>query len=616
MCGKIRKIIFTFVLILCVSSMVVSAIPIVEGKQEMYFTLVAKSTSGARADYLMLVKQQIARIGIDLDVIIQDWATFIGELIAFRNFDLVYMGFTGGGLDPDFTGVYNENGSLNLFGYHTDMDYDSALGTGKNEWYMRQGTLIMPPNSEERIQHYWEWEQYMMDEILPLKPMFAPKDYTAYWSNLQGYDSNVGLLQSWGKMNWTSSHAGQTSTDEVVIADAVWSDLNPLYQDDSSSSFISSATMDPLIWFDNDSSAWPHLAKSWVHLNDTYVRITLREGVKWQSDPDGNFTDEYFDVEDVYFTIYCWRRVSGDDPLFFWIEDIKIVDKYTIDIFIDGEPGTQENEPYAPYITTLKRRMLPEHYLNQTQYPSGKPDLAHPSWTIFATNCFGTGLFDLTSTNPDIETILNIFPDCWRLNSTLTNDSDLDWNRRFGDFSSVLDQLRVRQIPDFYGTLVEFEQGKVDIVVVTRDRNQRESYILHPDITVQSKIMYYLGYIGYNMRTARPEIGNPNPWSVNESLTKGLALRKAISYAIDREEINQVVHGGDYGLTDHPIYTAMGVWCNPNIIQYNFDLDKAMFYMSDIAGQSSNVIEINLYPLFVLSEVLLCVVYLRRRKKN
>ncbi|MHA1188237.1 MAG: hypothetical protein ACTSSK_15460, partial [Candidatus Heimdallarchaeota archaeon] len=172
--GKKRKILFTFVIIFFVASLIVSSKPMVEGKQKMYFTLVAKSnTGGVRVDYLMLIKQQVARIGINLDVIPLDWPTFVGELIVYRNFDLCYVALTGGGLDPDFTGVYDENGSLNLFGYHTDMDYDDALGTGTNEWYMRQGNLIMPPASEERVQHYWAWQQYLMDKILPCLPTFA-----------------------------------------------------------------------------------------------------------------------------------------------------------------------------------------------------------------------------------------------------------------------------------------------------------------------------------------------------------------------------------------------------------------------------------------------------------
>ena len=205
-----------------------------------YFTLVCKySGGGVRGDYFNLLDQQLNLIGIDLEIIEQEWPEFVGELIVYHDYDIVYIALTGGGADPDMTGVYNENGSLNLFGYHTDMDYNETLGTGLNEWYMREGLRILPPNSQERINHYWAWEQYLMDEILPCLPTFAPKVYTANWANLNGFNATDGILHSWGKMSWDGTHEEQSSTDEVVISDAPWSDLNPLFQDDTTSSFIS-----------------------------------------------------------------------------------------------------------------------------------------------------------------------------------------------------------------------------------------------------------------------------------------------------------------------------------------------------------------------------------------
>ncbi len=146
-----------------------------------------------------MIDQQLSQIGIDLNVRYADWPEFVGELIAYRDFDITYIGLTGCGGDPDFTGVYNENGSMNVFGYDTSMDWDDELGTGKNEWYMDQGLLIMPPNSEERIQHYYDWQEHLMDNILPIFPTFTSYGYVATWSELEGYNYTDGLLQYWEK---------------------------------------------------------------------------------------------------------------------------------------------------------------------------------------------------------------------------------------------------------------------------------------------------------------------------------------------------------------------------------------------------------------------------------
>ena len=102
--------------------------------------------------------------------------------------------------------------------------------------------------------------------------------------------------------------------------------------------------MDPLIWYDDDLSVWPHLAKSYSMLNDTTLEITTRDGIKWCNDPDNLFPDEYFDIEDVYFTLYAWKYLSIDREDYDWIKDMEIVDNNTMKIFIDGDPSTPENE--------------------------------------------------------------------------------------------------------------------------------------------------------------------------------------------------------------------------------------------------------------------------------
>jgi ABC-type transport system substrate-binding protein len=549
---------------------------------EPFFTIVAKTNGGGvRPDYLNFLRQHCARIGIEVDVVVQDWPTFVGELLAYRDFDICYVGLSGGGADPDFTGVYDENGSLNLFGYHTSMDWSDELGTGINEWYMKQGNLIMPPDSEERVQHYWDWEQYMMDKICNLIPTFAPKGYNALWENLNGYNMSDGVLQSWGKMSWTGSHTGQLSTSEVVITDAAWSDLNPLFQDDTSSSFISTATMDTLIWYDADLSVWPHLAEEYTYINDTTIEIVARDGIEWGDDPDGLFTSEEFDIYDVYFTLYAWKHVSNDVHLWDWVKDMEIIDDMTMRIYVDGDPSTAANDPYAPSLPSLSTRMLPEHYLNQTQEPDGvTPDVLHPSWNTFATNCFGTGLFEISDFTEGVETVLTVNPNSWRLDPVVTADAALNWDERFGDFTGGLTQLRIRIIPDLQTALLEFEAGKVDIESVTAFPDKRDAYNLNPNFEIQGDTTFSYGFYGFNMREVRQEMGDRTPSVIDPTISKGLALRKAISYAVDRQEINDVIHRGEYTLTDWPIYPKMGIWCNPNIIRYNHDLDKAREYMT------------------------------------
>jgi len=587
--------------ILC--SPLLTTIPSQTKAVDSYFTIVLKCGGGVLPDYGTMLKQQLALIGINMDVIVMPWSELVAELLFYHNYDITYVGFLGGGTDPDFTGVYNENGSLNLFGYDVSMDYDPALGTGKNEWYMSQGALMMPPFSEARIQHYWDWQQHLMDNLCPMLPMFAASEYMAHWDNLHGYNLSKGILQSWGKMSWDGSHTGQNDTSELVIADMEWSNINPLFYEDTASRYISSLCMDPLIWYDNDMTVWPHLAKNYTYVNDTTILIEIRDDIYWQ-DQDA-FTNEPFDVDDVYFSIYARKHLSDDQDQYTWIEDMRKVSDNQLYIYVDGNETTPEKEPYAPSLGYLNDLILPEHYLNQTQLGDGiTPDVSHSSWNNFSTNCFGTGLFEITDIVTDIETTLTVKPESWWLNTTVINDSLLDWENRFGDFTGGLTQHRIRIIPDLQTAMAEFEAGKIDLVKIIQGYDD-ELIQYEEDTTkeVQSIPSFHLGFMGFNMREERLHLGDRRPCPTDPSISRGLAIRKAICYAADRQEINNVLHSGRYNVIHWPIYQRMGIWCNPNIIRYDFDLVMAKHYMA-LAGYSETTASIG-YSIPIIVGILI-----------
>ncbi|NHJ39382.1 MAG: hypothetical protein FK731_05060 [Asgard group archaeon] len=556
----------------------------IKSTTEPFFTLTAK-TGWFTYDFIILnfVKQHIARIGINLEpmYISVGWEN---ELYNLHNYDLYYLRITGAEEDPDLSSVYCENASLNCSGYNTSMDWNEELGTGLNEWYLRQGTLIMPPDSEERIQHYWDWEQYLMDKLLLVQPTFIPVRFDIAWSNFQGYETGEGLKINWGKLSWDGSHLGQESTSEIIIVGSYEEILNPLYYPLPRVEYIPYYIFDGLVTFDSDLKIYPHLAYDWTFLNDTHLRLHLRQGIKWQLDPDGLFPDEYFDADDVVFSFYSWKHFSPPwvSPQFFWLEDVKKVDQYTVDFYIDGDPSTLENEAYAPLFRCLKREILPEHYLNQTQLADGKtPDITHSSWVKFSSHCFGTSLFELSSFI-EVETNLKHFEDCWWLDPSI-DKTGMDFDNRFGDFSGGINKLKIRYLSDNEQKNCLFELGKLDLIFIGSDFLLRDKYLEDPNYVIFDRIPFSLNILGYNLREEKSILGDQSPAPGNSSITKGLAIRKAISYAIDRNEINEVLFGGEFIINDYPIYARVGKWCNPDIIRYNHNLDTAREYMR-IAG--------------------------------
>ncbi|NHJ49498.1 MAG: hypothetical protein FK733_17040 [Asgard group archaeon] len=545
-----------------------------------FFNLTAITYNDSRGwvDDLLILKEDLETLNINLNVTVyNDWFDFLNQLILYRDYDICVAEFISEYESPQTItdSIYKENGSLNLAGYDESLDWNETLGTGLNEWYLEHGITMLPPYSQERLDHYWDWQQYLMDEIHPLMPGLTSKYYSTYWSELSGLNITDGIIQSWGKMEWSSLHAGQNYTNEFVFALNNYTELNPLFSNDVEAEYVIDATMDPLIWFDSDKRPWPHLAKNWTQMNDTHVRLSLREGVKWQTDPDGLFANEYFDAEDVYFTLYSWRNVSHDQSDWRFIKDMKIIDSYTIDLFLQDIGNTKNNE-LVEYMEYLKTPILPEHYLNQTQLPDGvTPDITHSSWFKFNRSCFGTGMLEIDSVISDKETKLTEFTESWKLNSGITSDPDLNWNVRFGS-KWALDTMIIRIIDDYNDTFDEFDEGQLDYANIGTDLEKRSEYISNSSLIVDSRLHINYQFFFYNMRETR---GTPmqsrSPCPGDSSMSIGLAIRKALSYAADRERMNEEKLDGEGFINYSPIFPTYGIWINESITKFKRNMTKA-----------------------------------------
>ena len=187
--------------------------------EDMSLTLTARIRFSG-SEYFNIIKEDLAKININLDIEVLDWQSYVSEVLMFGDFDLSHITLIGRGIDPaEVSQIYSADNLLNFFGYENELDYDEEYGMGKNEWYIKEGLEILPLDSNERISHYWNWQNYLMDEILPCQPLLTLKDYCVVWNNLEGYNYSDGLIKSWGKMTWDGLHSNQITTDEVVISE-------------------------------------------------------------------------------------------------------------------------------------------------------------------------------------------------------------------------------------------------------------------------------------------------------------------------------------------------------------------------------------------------------------
>ncbi len=279
------------------------------------------------------------------------------------------------------------------------------------------------------------------------------------------------------------------------------------------------------------------------------------------------------------------KKLNSD---FNWIKNITIIDDLTIDVNIDINPDTAGDQYYnLNYFERLSIPILPEHYLNQSQLLDGQsPDTSHESWEKFAKSCFGTGLFELTSYEPGVETTLNTFTNSWHIDDTITSDEDLNWEQRFGDYSGDLNQLRIKQFLNKKIEEYEYKSGKIDLFefssLLDIDK-QRDEFLAYPYVEIQHKLANSISILGFNMRENRAMIGSLEDCQVITGKSKGLAIRKAISYAINRQEIQRIIFGLDKEITTGPLHPLMGLWRNPDMIKYCCNLDVARRFLT-IAG--------------------------------
>ena len=171
---KKKKLIIFVLSLVVITSLVPNQIQTTDS-YDPFFSLVARYTNVRQSEYLNLIKQQLARIGIHLTL---DYfnTSLMYTLCQSQFFDLLTLEISCNYNDPFSSSFFDENASLNLTGYHTSMDWDENLGEGRNQWYIDTGLEMTPNDSQERINHCWEWQHYMMGEILPILPLFTQKE--------------------------------------------------------------------------------------------------------------------------------------------------------------------------------------------------------------------------------------------------------------------------------------------------------------------------------------------------------------------------------------------------------------------------------------------------------
>ena len=289
---------------------------------------------------------------------------------------------------------------------------------------------------------------------------------------------------------------------ELKLGIASFDTINPILSKNKNVQNITKLIYEPLVNLTSDYKAEPCLATEWAKDGNSYL-IKLRENVRWS---DG----QSFTAEDVRFTI---DRLKDSDTIYSAnvqnVISVDTIDDYTVRINLDSDV------PFFEYNLTFP-------ILSSTYYQG--EDFATSSKN---SSPVGTGMFEITDVQASY--------------ITLSKNTSY-WNK---DKDSVLETITVNLYSSIGELYNSFKVGGIDLIA-----------------TDNQNIQDYIGTIGYTPREIKGREHTFLAFNMSNQYLSRAEVRKAISYSIDKDNINSNVLGGKSLTSSFPL--DYGNWLYQN----------------------------------------------------
>jgi peptide/nickel transport system substrate-binding protein len=169
------------------------------------FTLITNQGNKVRALCAEIIQQQLSALGIDVQVRVIEWSTFIKEYVDKKNFEAVVLGWSTG-RDPDHYGIWHSSqqkpGQYNFCSY-SNPDVDRLLVAGRREF---------DPKKRETIYHQIH---RLIANDLPYVFLYCPDELQAIHKRIQGPTvAPAGI--GWNFREWWVPKAKQRYRTELV----------------------------------------------------------------------------------------------------------------------------------------------------------------------------------------------------------------------------------------------------------------------------------------------------------------------------------------------------------------------------------------------------------------
>jgi peptide/nickel transport system substrate-binding protein len=286
--------------------------------------------------------------------------------------------------------------------------------------------------------------------------------------------------------------------------------INPILSTDSISGEISQWIFNGLFKYDKDGNIITDLAKSYYFKTPTTLIVKLKQDVKWHDGVSFNADDVIF----TYNSIISPKVFTSIKSNFDIIKSVKKINQFTLKI--------EYKKPYFKALEIWLIGLLPKHILKNEKNLMTSRFNKHP---------IGTGPYKLKTLNISSNIILT------------SNDN-------YFQSKPNIDTISYKFIPDTTTSFYTLKQKKLDLSGLTPIQIDRQIDNKFKDtFTIFEKPSFSYEYMGFNLTSKK---------------FKDLKIRKALSLAIDRQEIIDILFFGHGKICTGPFL--------PNTFAFNKDI--------------------------------------------
>jgi peptide/nickel transport system substrate-binding protein len=312
--------------------------------------------------------------------------------------------------------------------------------------------------------------------------------------------------------------------------------INPIVSTDSVSSEIESWIFNGLLTYDKDGNITTDLASSYNFIDDITLEIKLKKNVLWHDGVE-------FTSEDVLYTYNAIHNPKIYTPLtssYKKVLSVESKDKYTLLI--------KYKEPYFKALEIWMINIIPKHIFENEK------DLMTSE---FNKKPIGTGPYKLEELK-------------------LSQDIVLTVNKNYFGEVPKIDKIRYKFVPDVTTSFYMLKQKQLDIGSLTPiqvDRQLNEEF--RNSFNIYEKQSFTYGYLGFNLK--------------NEKF-KNKEIREAISLAIDRQEIIDILYFGHAKICNGPFLPGTFAY-NKEVPIPLIDIKKSKMILKKLGYDENNPFE-------------------------